>query len=64
MCMSAAIKAKIGNFIFGAESEATMNPYVTVFDIKEKCRDEINIISGILANECKNQIKEAKKISK
>ena len=56
MCFSAAIKAKINNFIFGTESEPNMNPNVTIYDIKEKCVNEINIISGILKDECKKQI--------
>ena len=60
MCFSAAIKAKISNFIFGAESESDMNPNVTIYDIKEKCANEINIISGILKDECKKQIEEAR----
>ncbi|MBE5806220.1 MAG: nucleoside deaminase, partial [Clostridiales bacterium] len=36
MCMSACIKAKIQNFIYGAPSESDMNPDITIFDIKEK----------------------------
>ena len=64
MCFSAAIKAKISNFIFGAESESDMNPNVTIYDIKEKCSNEINIISGILKDECKKQIEEARSWSK
>ena len=60
MCFSAAIKANITNFIFGTESEPTMDPNISILDMKEKCRNEINIISGILANECRKQIKEAK----
>ena len=60
MCFSAAIKAKITNFIFGAESEGNMNPNVTIFDIKEKCSNELNIITGILEEECKRQITDAR----
>ena len=60
MCFSAAIKAKINRFIFGAESESNMNPNVTIFDIKDKCKNEINVISGILRDECKIQIEEAR----
>ena len=60
MCFSAAIKAKICNFIFGAESESNMNPNVTIFDIKEKCSNELNIITGILEEECKKQIVNAR----
>ena len=61
MCFSAAIKAKINNFIFGTESEPNMNPNVTIYDIKEKCANEINIISGILKDECKKQIEDARR---
>ncbi len=61
MCMSASIKAKIKNFIFGAPSENDMNPNVTVFDIKEKTNGELNIVTGILEEECKKQIEEARK---
>ena len=61
MCFSAAIKAKINSFIFGAESESNMNPNITIYDIKEKCNNDINIISGILKDECKKQIEEARR---
>lgn len=60
MCMSAAIKAKISNFVFGAPSEENMNPLVTVFDIQKKCKNKINIMSGILENECRKQIIDAR----
>ena len=63
MCFSAAIKAKISNFIFGAESESNMNPNVTIYDIKDKCKNEINVISGILRDECKKQIEDARRQS-
>ena len=61
MCFSAAIKAKISNFIFGTESESNMNPNVTIYDIKEKCSNEINIVTGILKDTCKKQIDELRK---
>ena len=60
MCMSACIKAKIKNFIYGAPSESDMNPNVTIFDIKEKCTTEIDIETGILEKECKLQIEKAR----
>ncbi len=62
MCMSACIKAKIKNFIYGAPSESDMNPNVTIFDIKEKSITEINIETGILKEECQLQIENARKI--
>ncbi len=61
MCMSACIKAKIQNFIYGAPSEADMNPNVTIFDIKEKATTELDIEIGILEEECQNQIENARK---
>lgn len=62
MCMSASIKAKIKNFIFGAPSEDNMNPNITVFDIKKKAKGDINITIGVLEKECKAQIEEARKM--
>ena len=61
MCFSAAIKAKISNFIFGTESASNMNPNVTIYDIKEKCSNEINIVTGILKDTCKKQIDDSRK---
>lgn len=61
MCMSASIKAKITNFIFGAPSENDMNPNITVFDIKEKTNGDINIVTGVLEEECRKQIERARK---
>lgn len=62
MCMSASIKAKIKNFIFGAPSEDDMNPNITVFDIREKTKGDINIITGVLEEECKQQIENARRL--
>ncbi len=61
MCMSACIKAKIQNYIYGAPSEETMNPNVTIFDIKGRSKVELNIEIGILENECRLQIDNARK---
>ena len=60
MCMSACIKAKIKNFVFGAPSEGDMNPNITIFDIKEKTSGDLNIVVGILEDKCKKQIEEAR----
>ena len=59
--MSACIKAKIQNYIYGAPSEENTNPNVTIFDIKNKSKTELNIEIGILENECKLQIENARK---
>lgn len=47
MCMSASIKAKIDNFVFGAPSESNMNPNITIYDIAEKNSNKLNIITGV-----------------
>lgn len=62
MCMSACIKAQIHNFLFGTQSEPNMNPNVTIFEIKEKCKNELNIEIGILKEECQHQIENARKL--
>jgi len=61
MCMSACIKAKIQNFIYGAPSESDMNPNITIFDIKEKTNNKLNIEIGVLQDECQSQIENARK---
>ncbi len=61
MCMSACIKGKIQNYIYGAPSEDDMNPNVTIFDIKEKATTKLNIETGILKEECQLQIENARK---
>lgn len=64
MCMSACIKSKIQNYIYGAPSESDMNPNITIFDIKEKCSTDLNIETGILQDECVLQIDNARKNEK
>lgn len=61
MCMSAAIKAKIKNYIYGAASESDMNPNVTIFDIRDKSKSKLNITTGILEEKCMKQIQNARK---
>lgn len=60
MCMSASIKAKIQNYIFGAKSESNMNPNITIFDIQSKTKNNLNIITDILEKECTKQIEDAR----
>lgn len=60
MCMSAAIKANISNYVFGAESESGMNPNITIYDIAKKTNRKLNIVDGILKEECRLQIENAR----
>ena len=60
MCMSAAIKAKITNYIFVTRSESNMNPNITIYDIKDKTKNSLNIMTGVLENDCRKQIENAR----
>lgn len=60
MCMSAAITAKINKFCFGAPPEDRMDPYLTVFEIVSKSKNKIKVESGILRQECIEQIQNAR----
>lgn len=61
MCFSAAIKAHIRVFYFGAPSEAKMNPWLTVRDVAAKATTPLEIESSILADECAAQILRGRK---
>jgi len=58
MCFSAAIKAGIRSFIFGAPSEPHMDPYLTVAEVARHSQSTLEITNGILQEKCVKQIKE------
>ncbi len=58
MCFSAAIKAGIIHYIFGAPSEVHMEPFLTVADTLKFCRIRLDISFGVLEKECVRQIAE------
>lgn len=58
MCFSAAIKAGIRKYIFGAPSESHMDPFLTVAEIARHSKEKLEIVYGVLANECIQQIAE------
>ncbi len=60
MCMSAAIKAGIVHYIFGAPSEPHMEPYLTVSDILNYCQAKLDVSFGVLAEECRRQIAQVR----
>lgn len=64
MCMSAAIKAHIQNFYFGASSEAKMNPWLTVRDVAAKATTPLEIHSPTLGDECAAQIERGRETAK
>lgn len=62
MCISAAIKAGIRHYIFGAPSEPHMEPFLTVSDVAGYCRVELDITLGVLQEQCRRQIAGLRKM--
>ena len=60
MCMSAAVKAGITHFYFGAPSEKHMNPYISIFDVQKHTSHPLHIETGILEDECMTQIQRGR----
>jgi tRNA(Arg) A34 adenosine deaminase TadA len=54
--MSAAIKAGINSFYFGAPCEKSEDPHLTVFAVAKKSKHKIRIETGILKEECAEQV--------
>lgn len=64
MCFSAAIKSKIRHYIFGADSESHIDPKLDVFEVSRYSDNKLHVDIGILKEECKNQIEQARRIMK
>lgn len=64
MCFSASNHAQISNFIFGYGEDETLVPKINVFELSKHCEKKLNIETGILKEECKKQIEEARKNTK
>ena len=60
MCMTGLIKAKVRTLYYGAPPEDSADPYITPEEIASKSKHKIEIVSGILADECKQQIARGK----
>jgi tRNA(Arg) A34 adenosine deaminase TadA len=61
MCISAAIKAGMLHFVFGAPSEPHMEPYLTVSEVQKYCRQPLDVVCGVLADQCREQILAARR---
>lgn len=61
MCSSAAIKAKIRYFYYGAPAEKSMDPWITLKNIAKKSKKKVHIVSGILKEDCQKQILNARR---
>lgn len=57
MCTTALIKAKVTRFYFGAPNEGTMVPNVTMDEIIKLTPFPVEVHGGILADDCREQIK-------
>lgn len=64
MCFSAAVQANISHFIFGYAEDDTLVPRATVFEMKKYCKDEIQIETGVLVEQCREQIERGRTIKK
>jgi len=60
MCASAIIKSGMREVYYGADMEPHCNPYLTCKEVAKYAHSEITIHSGILKEECTNQIKNAR----
>ena len=56
MCATAAIKAKITHFYYGAPNEGSMVPNITMDEVITKTSFPIEVHGGILADECAERI--------
>lgn len=56
MCITAAIKAKITTFYYGALNEGTMIPNITMDEVLARVPFDVTVHGGILAEECTKQI--------
>ena len=61
MCFSAAIKAGLRHFIFGAACEAHMDPFQPPAEIARFSTTELDIVNGVMAVECTQQIAAIRK---
>ena len=60
MCTSAAIKARIRSFYYGAPPEKRMNPWLPVEDVAVRCTEPILVQGSILESECVRQIERGR----
>jgi len=61
MCAAALIKAQVTRFYYGALNEEAMVPNITMDEVIARTPFPIEVHSGILAEECKQQIKRLAK---
>lgn len=62
MCMSAAIKSKITDFLYGAHAELSMDPELPAKVVASKAKQQINLIGGVLHQECSEHITKVREL--
>lgn len=60
MCASALIQAGMRDFYYGAPFEPHTNPAVSYLVLRQYCKEPINVVEGILGEECKAQIERGR----
>lgn len=52
MCMSLLVKAKIDTVYFGSHLDSSNDPYISAEEISKRSKHPIQVVGGILENEC------------
>ncbi len=60
MCMSAIVKAGIAELVYGAAHEPHLDPYLPVGDVIARTARPPRVTSGVLADACADQIRNAR----
>ncbi len=60
MCFSAAIRSGITYFLYGCAEDETLVPKIDVFQLKNFCKGEVRIESGVIGGECLEQVNLAR----
>lgn len=61
MCMSLLVKAKIDTVYFGARMDNGNDPYIPAEEIARRSKHPIQVVGGILEDECKLMIASIRK---
>lgn len=63
MCFCAAYRSGIRSFIYGSSENDTLVPHITVQELNSFCNPTASIVTGILQDECKKILLDARKSS-
>jgi tRNA(adenine34) deaminase len=60
MCLSAIVKAQVGELVFGAPHESHLDPYLPAIDVLAQTKRPPRVTGGVLAHEAARQIQAAR----